>query len=324
MNFRRLLKLSPAALAVLILAGCAARVQQDREQRPFFQAELETDRHGKKTWLDQIIEVDPGKLKVETASDYFERPPSTVAVLPFCDEGDANFTVDKVPVTFRNEEQKKEWAWTDSQRLRRSIVGYMAQREFTIINPIAVDAVLRERGIDNMKKLRAADPIMLGRLLGADALVYGQVDSYEGYYFLLMSSYRVGVTMWMVSTRNGEELMRATGTRYSVDLQPALSPQDVAINSVMTLLEFRDVTLARAEEEVSRELVLRIPVSEKLRSELATRALDRAAEAESDEAQAVPQPSAKPAIPVIDPASADASAPQLRKVHLASRFDVAN
>jgi hypothetical protein len=56
------------------------------------------------------------------------------------------------------------------------------------VNPIAVDAILREFGIDNMTKLRAADPIMLGRLLGADALIYGQVDSYEGYYFMLMSS----------------------------------------------------------------------------------------------------------------------------------------
>jgi hypothetical protein len=92
--------------------------------------------------------------------------------------------------------------------------------------------------------------------------------------------YQVGVTMWMVSTRNGEELMRATGSRYSVDLEPAFSPQDIAIHSVTTLLEFRDVTLARAEEEVSRELVLRIPVSEKLRSELAARALEHAAGAE--------------------------------------------
>ena len=324
MNFRRLINLSPVVLAALVLAGCASQAQQNREERPFFQAELETDRHGKKTWLDQLIEVDPGKLKVETSNDYIEHPPSVVAVLPFCDEGDANFTVDKIPITFRNEEQKNQWAWTDSQRLRRSIVGYLSQREFTIVNPIAVDAVLRERGIDNMQKLRAADPIALGRLLGADALIYGQVDSYQGYYLMLMSSYEVGVTMWMVSTRNGEELMRASGTRYSVDLQPALSPQDFAINSVMTLLEFRDVTLARAEEEVSRELVLRIPVSDKLRSELASRALERAAEAESDEARAHPPANPQPAVPAISPLPDDASAPMLRKVNIASRIDLAD
>ena len=317
--------LSPILLAALLLIGCASQATETREARPFFQPELETERHGKKTWLDQIIEIDPGRLKVETASDYMEHPPSVVAVLPFCDEGDANFTVDKIPVTFRNQEQKNQWAWTDSQRLRRSVVGYLAQREFTIVNPIAVDAVLRQRGIDNMKKLRAADPILLGRLLGADALVFGQVDSYQGYYFMLLSSYEVGVTMWMVSTQNGEQLMRASGTRYSVDLQPALSPQDVAINSVMTLLEFRDVTLARAEEEVSRELVLRIPVSDKLRSELAARALERAEQADSDDEARAPQPATvEPAVPKGNPLPDDASAPLIRKVRVVSRIDLAD
>lgn len=322
----RLINHSPLFFAALLLVGCASQAQKkNSEERPFFQAELETDRHGKKTWLDQIIEIDPGKLEVETSNDYFKHPPLVVAVLPFCDEGDANFTVDKIPITFRNEEQKNQWAWTDAQRLRRSIVGYLSQREFTIVNPIAVDAVLRQRGIDNMKKLRAADPILLGRLLGADALVFGQVDSYQGYYFMLLSSYEVGVTMWMVSTQNGEQLMRASGTRYSVDLQPALSPQDVAINSVMTLLEFRDVTLARAEEEVSRELVLRIPVSDKLRSELAARALEHAEQADSDDEARAPQPSTvEPAVPKGNPLPDDASAPLIRKVRVASRIDLAD
>jgi hypothetical protein len=30
-------------------------------------------------------------------------------------------------------------------------------------------------------------PDLLGRLLGADALIYGQVDSYQGFYFMLLS-----------------------------------------------------------------------------------------------------------------------------------------
>src|SRR5215469_3300419 len=42
--------------------------------------------------------------------------------------------------------------------------------------------------------------------------------------------------------------------------------------SIKTLLEFRDITLARAEEEVGRELVLRIPISETLKVQLAERA----------------------------------------------------
>ena len=141
-----------------------------------------------------------------------------------------------------------------------------------------------------MGKLRRASPIELGRLLGADALVYGEVNNYEGYYFGLLSAYEVGIGTSMVSTRDGETLMRESGGRYSVDLSPALSPQDAIVNSIMTLLEFRDVTLARAEDEVSRELVLRIPVSDKLQQQLAAKAIQHADEIEAEESDASPQP----------------------------------
>jgi hypothetical protein len=271
---------------IFAMAGCASQSPQAREQRPFYQEELATDTHGRKNWFDRLIEVDPGKLQVDMASDYDDHPPAVIAVMPFCDEGNANFTVDKIPVTFRDKDEQDQWAWTDAQRLRRSVMGYMAQREFTIINPIAVDAVLKAHGIDNMTKLRAASPIVLGKLLGADALLYGEVNNYEGYYFGIVSAYEVGVSTWMLSTRDGETLMHQTGGRYAVDLSPALSPQDILVNSVMTLLEFRDVTLARAEEEVSRELVLRIPVSDKLRKQMETAAVAHADAVEAAQLEA--------------------------------------
>ena len=281
---------------ILALAGCASQSPQAREQRPFFQEEQATDTHGRKNWIDRIIEVDPGKLQVEMASDYQEHPPAVVAVMPFCDEGEGNFTVDKIPITFRNQDEQDKWTWTDAQRLRRSVMGYLAQREFTIINPIAVDAVLKEHGIDNMTKLRAASPIQLGKLLGADALLYGEVNNYEGYYFGVVSAYRVGVSTWMLSSHDGETLMRETGSRYSVDLSPAFSPQDILVNSALTLLDFRDVTLARAEAEVSRELVLRIPVSDKLRQQMETAAIAHADAVEAAQVEADLTPALRRAI----------------------------
>jgi hypothetical protein len=278
-----------AALSIVStvsLAGCAARNPEAGEDRPFFQQEQATETHGRKNWFDHLIEVDPGQLKVEMASDYQDHAPAVLAVLPFCDKGSANFTVDKIPITFRNTEEQDHWSWTDAQRLRRAVTGYLSQREFTVMSPIAVDAVLKRQGLDTMRKLRGANPIELGRLLGADAVVYGEVDNYEGFYFGLLSAYQVSISTSMVSTHDGETLMSQTGGRYSVDLSPALSPQDAIINSVMTLLEFRDVTLARAEDEVSRELVLRIPVSDKLEQQVAANAIRHANEIETEESDA--------------------------------------
>jgi hypothetical protein len=53
-----------------------------------------------------------------------------------------------------------------------------------------------------------------------------------------------------------------------VNFSPAFDPVDIAINSGISLLQLWDVELARAEEEDAREIVLRIPRSEKLKSEL--------------------------------------------------------
>src|ERR1700675_1474014 len=79
---------------------------------------------------------------------------------------------------------------------------------------------------------------------------------------------QVAANVRMVSTRDSEELYRANGSRYSVDLRPAFDLMDIAINSGLSLLELRDVVLARAEEEDAREIALRIPRSERLRSQL--------------------------------------------------------
>jgi hypothetical protein len=72
----------------------------------------------------------------------------------------------------------------------------------------------------------------------------------------------------MVSTRDGHQIFESSDTRNAVDLLPAFDPIDIGINSGLALLELRDVTLARAEDEVAREIVLRIPTARRNLNEL--------------------------------------------------------
>jgi hypothetical protein len=130
--------------------GCSSNTS---ETRLFFQREYRVEAHGRKTLFDHIVELDPGAFKVEVAADYLKAPPARIALLPFADIGNANFVVDKIPLTFRDEEQRRNWAWTDAQRLRRALDGYLSQREFAVANLKGVDAVLRARGIDTPEKL---------------------------------------------------------------------------------------------------------------------------------------------------------------------------
>jgi putative lipoprotein DUF799 len=271
---RGLLRRLVLSAALAGLAGCSNVSQRVEEQRPFFQPEYDLTSHGRKTLFDRLVELDPGGLHVKVASDYERNAPLRIAVLPFTDRGSANFVVDKIPLTFRNRQQRASWAWTDAQRLRRSMVGYLSGREFYVLNPIGIDAVLLSHGITDEADLEKVAPQKLGSWLHADAVVYGEVAHYEAYYLALVSAWQVGIRGRMVSTYNGEQLIDFNGSRYSVNVMPAVTPADILINSAASLLQLRDVVLARSEEEVCRELVLRIPVSENLRLLIAQHALE--------------------------------------------------
>jgi hypothetical protein len=261
------------AVFSFLLAGCATNAN---EERPFFQQEQETEAHGRKTLFDHVVEIDPGSFDVSVAPDYLNEAPARIAVLPFSDVGSANFVVDKVPLTHRNQQERESWAWTDAQRLRRSLDGYLSQREFLVENLNAVDAVLKARGIDTPEKLDNVPPQVLGRWLGVDAVAYGTVVSYDAFYLGLLSGWRVGVDVRIVSTRTGVTLVRGSGSRYDTSLLIALSLEDIAISSGENLLQLRDINLARTEEEACREIVMRIPHSANLQDRIEEGALDYA------------------------------------------------
>ncbi len=272
-------------LTACLAAGCASN---NYETRPFFAHEYDTESHGRKTILDRIVETDPGQFRVNVRPQYWQEPPLRIAVLPFTDIGSANFVVDKIPLTFRSKKQRINWAWTDAQRLRRALDGYLAQREFFMMPLDAVDAVLRADRIDTPAKLQKVSPQELGRLLGVDAVVYGTVEHYEAYYLLLIAGWQVGVDAKLVSTHDASELITATGSRYSVQVLPALTLEDIFINSAENILQLRDIVLARAEEETCREIVHRIPVSQQLKRQLEEEALGRASKDESFAGAATP------------------------------------
>lgn len=245
---------------VALLAGCATT---QHRSRPFFLPEAELETHGRKTWLDHLIETDPGGTDFRVASDYQTHPPQRIAVLPFVDRGNGDYLVNKIPIIDRSEEDRDRWSWTHANRLRRAVTGSLAVREFVVIPLPAVDAVLQDRGIANWDDLQAVPIPELGRWLGADAVVYGELVDYEAYYGFLVAAWRVSSGIRMVSTRDGHEIFSCTDRRYAVNVSPAFDPVDILINSAINLLTFRDVALARQEYEVGREIVLRLPPAER-------------------------------------------------------------
>ena len=259
-TYSRMLTLMCTVGAVLFVSGCASMRSQPH---PFFLPEQNRESHGRKTWFDHVVEFDPGGIKTQVAEDYAQNPPRRIAVLPFVDHGSAQFVVNKIPLTFRDKDAQAAWAWTYANRLRRAITGYLAQREFIIVNLHTIDTTLADHGITDWNALQSVSPKQLGEWLRVDTVVYGQVNHYEAYYAFLLASWQVGVDVRLVSTADAHEFFTATGSRYSVDVRPAFSLVDIGINSALTLLQLRDVNLARAEDEVGREIALRLPIAER-------------------------------------------------------------
>lgn len=251
----------------VLLAACTGTHHQPK---PFFLTEHELETHGRKTWFDRLIETDPGNVACTLAADYQMNPPRKIAVLPFADEGEGNYVVNKIPLDLRDEEARARWSWTHANRLRRAISGDLGAREFILVPPLVIDEMLAGRGITDSDKLNAISPDELGRWLNADTLVYGTLVNYEAYYALLVAAWRVSVQLRMVSAEDGHEIFSCTYARYDVTLHPVIDPIDIAIQSVLALLKLRDISLARTEYEVGREIVIRLPIAQRNISDLAS------------------------------------------------------
>jgi hypothetical protein len=264
------------AAVTILSAGCSTNSASKYQTRPFFLSEQDLATHGRKTGFDRLIETDPGLTDYVVATDYQEQPPRRIAVLPFVDHGNGEYIVDKIPLSFHKSERELDRsAWTHANRVRRSVSGEIGGREFEIVPLVAVDAVLADRGIDNWNKLMSVNPGELGRWLGADAIVYGEVLDYDAYWAALISAWRVSAQIRMISTRDGHQIFSGASHRYSVDLSPAFDPIDIGINSVLTLISLRDLRLARTEYEVGREIVMRLPTARLNVSALQSAAIER-------------------------------------------------
>src|SRR5260370_16594796 len=147
-------------IAFLAVAAASCSTQQ-QESRPFFLPEQGAESHGRKTWFDHLVELDPGRVHFQVAADYADDPPQRVAVLPFTDHGSAQYVLDKIPLTHRDTQQRQEWAWTYANRLHTSFQAELPERALLVIPIVAIDTGLADHGINPWAQLSAVPPAHL-------------------------------------------------------------------------------------------------------------------------------------------------------------------
>ncbi len=260
----------------LIVTGCGSSdKRRTTGDEPFFQQEKGLTEHGKKKVIDRIYQIDPGNKEFEVSDNFRTNPPRKIAILPFDNLVGGNYILNEIPIPRFSDKKKDGWNWTYANRVRRFFFGHFAAREFEDVELMYIDKLLQELGVSTPNVLYEIPPQELGRILDADALIYGQITDYRNSYYTLFSQIRIGLRIRCVSTEDGSVLFEGEEKRYSNDIRFASNPLDFAIASFQNYMSLRDVYAARASEEVSRELVLRIPIVESFIEEEEQRIRDR-------------------------------------------------
>lgn len=211
-----------------------------------------------KNIVDRVYELDPqGKIFVSKA--LLENPPKTVAVLPFRSQiGEGRVEGSERLFNFLS---RKDPSQPESvgERMRRAFFGQFAQLEFDHVKISRIDRVLQREGLNTWEKMKSLSPKRLGELLGADAVIFGEVTHFEYYYAFLYSQLAVGLSLEMIETKTGEVLWKVHDARRDHTVRVVYDPIALVVGLFQVGFSMRPINMMRAMDEICREMVGTIP-----------------------------------------------------------------
>ncbi len=211
-----------------------------------------------KNIVDRVYELDP-QGKIFVSRTLLENPPKTVAVLPFrsqLGEGRVEGSEELFNFLSRKDPSQPE---SVGERMRRAFFGQFAQLEFDHVKISRIDRTLQREGLDTWEKMKSLPPQRLGELLGADAVIIGEVTHFDYYYAFLYSQLAVGLSLEMRDTKTGEVLWRVHDARRDHTVRIVYDPIALAVGLFQVGFSIRPINMMRAMDEISRELVGTIP-----------------------------------------------------------------
>ena len=211
-----------------------------------------------KNIVDRVYELDP-QGKIFVSQTLRENPPRTVAVLPFrsqIGEGRVEGSEKLFNSLSRKDPSHPEPV---GERMRRAFFGQFAQLEFDHVKISRLERILRREGLDTWEKMKSLPPQRLGEILGADAVIFGEVTHFDYYYAFLYSQLAVGLSLEMVDTRTGETLWKVNDARRDHSIRVVYDPIALVVGLFQVGFSMRPINMMRAMDEICRELVGTIP-----------------------------------------------------------------
>ncbi len=184
----------------------------------------------------EIRSMYEGKYKVYP---YMEKHiPKLVAVLPFVDV---------------SESQK------GAQAVRKGFYNHFSSMPFKDMELYRVDNALAKAGFTDPIAINKMSPQELGRILGADAVVYGEISNFDKLFLLMYSQVSVGAKVRMADTKSGETLWTGEHVVRIHEGGISVNPIGIVATIVATAMNIRDIQLLRACDDLFREMVKTIP-----------------------------------------------------------------
>lgn len=143
--------------------------------------------------------------------------------------------------------------------LRTSFSSNLSLKGYTAIRLEEIDGLLKMAEID-ASNIESIDPYQLGRILKADALIYGTVTKCSKLFVGIYSNVAVGAQIKMIDCRTNKTIWAAehlekTHGGGSVSVSPFNIPREV----VESLLNIRDKVISDTADKLVKKFILGIP-----------------------------------------------------------------
>ena len=206
-------------------------------------------------------EVKPKESKVVVSERFYVISPRRIAVLPF-----------ENLINESGGESEEEYLSVDAEIVRKIFYGHFSPLGYHDIELNDIDNALKENGINSASDLKKIAPNRLGKILDADALIYGYITGFDVTYALLYSQISMGFSMMMVSTKTGEVLWRVDDIKRDHSFKVGLDPLSIFSGLIQTAAHLNKKNVIKVVENLSRDIVETIPKAVKEKRKVAYKA----------------------------------------------------
>ncbi len=144
--------------------------------------------------------------------------------------------------------------------MRRGFYNHFSSLPFKDMELYRVDNSLRKAGLTDPEAIRKMPPQELGKLLGVDAVVFGEVSNFDKLFLVLYSNVSVGAEIKMYDTKTGNFLWSGKHIVRKHEGGISTNPIGLIATIIATSMNVRDIQLLRANDDLFREMVKTIPV----------------------------------------------------------------